>query len=54
MIYAEAVGLAESAAGSEPAHPVSSWKQTVPYLLLCGFVWEVLAPLWKPGAVCDP
>lgn len=35
-------------------HPVTSWKQTVPYLLLCGFVWEVLAPLWKPGAVCDP
>lgn len=23
-------------------------------LLLCGFVWEVLAPLWKTGAVFDP
>lgn len=28
--------------------------QTVPLLLLCGLVWEVLAPLWKPGAVFDP
>lgn len=34
--------------------PLRSWKQTVPLLLACGFVWEVLAPLWKPGAVCDP
>lgn len=23
------------------------------FLLLCGFVWEVLAPLWKAGAVFD-
>lgn len=34
--------------------PVRSWKMTVPLLLACGFVWEVLAPLWKPGAVFDP
>ena len=33
---------------------IRSWKQTVPLLLLCGVVWEVLAPLWKPGAVFDP
>lgn len=33
---------------------VRSWKQTVPFLLACGFVWEVLAPMWKSGAVCDP
>ena len=24
------------------------------FLLGCGFVWEVLAPLWKSGAVFDP
>lgn len=30
-----------------------SWKQSVPLLLICGFVWEVLAPLWKAGAVFD-
>ena len=35
-------------------HAVVSWKQTVPYLFFCGFVWEILAPLWKPNAVCDP
>lgn len=29
-------------------------RQTVPLLLACGLVWEVLAPLWKPGAVFDP
>ena len=34
--------------------PIRSWRQTVPLLLACGFVWEVLAPLWKPGAVFDP
>ena len=34
--------------------PIRSWQQTVPLLLVCGFVWEVLAPLWKPGAVFDP
>lgn len=34
--------------------PMRSWKQTVPLLLACGFVWEVAAPLWKPGAVFDP
>lgn len=33
---------------------IRSWKQTVPLLLACGFVWEVLAPLWKAGAVFDP
>ena len=34
--------------------PIRSWKQTVPLLLACGLVWEVLAPLWKPGAILDP
>lgn len=34
--------------------PIRSWRQTVPLLLACGLVWEVLAPLWKPGAVFDP
>ena len=34
--------------------PVRSWRQTVPLLLACGLVWEVLAPLWTPGAVFDP
>lgn len=34
--------------------PIRSWKQTVPLLLVCGLVWEVLAPLWKAGAVLDP
>lgn len=33
---------------------IRSWKQTVPLLLVCGLVWEVLAPLWKAGAVFDP
>ena len=33
--------------------PIRSWKQTVPLLLACGLVWEVAAPLWKSGAVCD-
>jgi len=33
---------------------VRSWKQTVPFLLACGLVWEVLAPMWKSGAVFDP
>lgn len=32
---------------------VRSWKQTVPFLLACGFAWEVLAPMWKAGAVFD-
>ena len=34
--------------------PLRSWRQTVPLLLLCGLVWEVLAPFWKAGAVLDP
>lgn len=34
--------------------PVASWKATVPFLLLCALVWEVLAPQWKPEAVGDP
>lgn len=34
--------------------PIRSLKQTVPLLLVCGLVWEVLAPLWKTGAVFDP
>ena len=33
---------------------VRSWKQTVPFLLFCGLVWEVCAPLLKPDAVFDP
>lgn len=32
---------------------VHSWKQTVPFLLACGVVWECMAPLWKAGAVFD-
>lgn len=32
---------------------VTSWKQTVPFLLAGGLVWECLAPLWKAGAVFD-
>ena len=34
--------------------PLRSWRQAVPLLLACGLVWEVLAPLWKAGAVFDP
>lgn len=34
--------------------PADSWRVTVPFLLLCALVWEVLAPLWKPEAVGDP
>lgn len=34
--------------------PIRSWRQTVPLLLVCGLVWEVLAPLWKAGAIFDP
>ena len=33
---------------------VRSWRQSVPFLLRCALVWEVLAPLWKPGATADP
>ena len=34
--------------------PLRPWRQTVPLLLFCGLVWEVLAPLWKAEAVFDP
>ena len=34
--------------------PIRSCRQTVPLLLACGLVWEVLAPLWKSGAIFDP
>ena len=34
--------------------PVRSWRQTVPFLLVCGLVWELGAPLFKAGAVFDP
>lgn len=34
-------------------HPIRSWKQTFLLLLVCGLVWETLAPLWKAGAVFD-
>lgn len=29
-------------------------RRALPFLLGCGLVWELAAPLWKPGAVCDP
>ena len=32
---------------------VRSWKQVVPFLLLCGLIWEVCAPAFKSGAVFD-
>lgn len=32
---------------------VRSWKQVVPFLLFCGLVWEVCAPLFKADAVFD-
>ena len=28
-------------------------RHAAPLLLVCGLVWEVLAPLWKSGAVFD-
>ena len=28
--------------------------RALPFVLGCGLVWELAAPLWKPGAVCDP
>ena len=34
--------------------PLRSRSAAVLFLLLCGLVWEVLAPLWKSGAVFDP
>lgn len=34
--------------------PVHSWRQTVPFLLVCGFVWEFAAPLFRFGATFDP
>lgn len=33
---------------------LSSLKATFPFLLVCGFFWEVLSPLWKTTAVFDP
>ena len=27
-------------------HAVVSWKQTVPYLFFCGFVWEIVCDPW--------
>lgn len=33
--------------------PVRNLLFFIPFLLFCGFVWEFLAPLWKPGAVTD-
>lgn len=38
--------------GHMPA--LNSWIITVPFLLLCGFFWEVLSPLWNSGTVFDP
>lgn len=34
--------------------PLTRLHHTVPLLLICGLVWEILAPLWKAGAVFDP
>ena len=34
--------------------PLRSRGTAILFLLLCGLVWEVLAPLWKTGAVFDP
>ena len=33
--------------------PILKGQHVVPLLLACGLVWEVLAPLWKSGAVFD-
>jgi len=33
--------------------PMTSWRQTVPFVLVCSLVWETAAPLWKAGAVFD-
>lgn len=33
---------------------ICSWKQVAPFLLFCGLIWEVGAPLFKPNAVFDP
>ena len=32
---------------------IDSWQKTVLFLLLCGFVWEILTPVWKSSAVFD-
>lgn len=34
--------------------PLRSWPWLALFVLACGLVWEVLAPLWKPSAVFDP
>ena len=34
--------------------PVRSWRQTLPLLMACGFLWEAAAPLCRLGAVFDP
>ena len=34
--------------------PIRSWRQTVPLLLACGFVWEVLAPCGSRGPSSTP
>jgi len=33
---------------------VKRLRHAAAFLLLCGLVWEVAAPLWRAGAVCDP
>lgn len=35
------------------ARPAMRAQHVIPLLLICGLVWEVLAPLWKTGAVFD-
>lgn len=32
---------------------VRSWRQTVPFLLACALLWELVAPAFKPEAVLD-
>ena len=34
--------------------PLRTLGAAILFLFACGLVWEVLAPLWKPGAVFDP
>lgn len=34
--------------------PVRRLRLALPFLLLCGLVWELAAPIWHPSAVFDP
>ena len=33
--------------------PLKKWRWNALLLVLCGLVWEVLTPAWKPTAVFD-